>query len=164
MRAATLLALMGVFRPIYNLIISNDDYTDCSNYVIMLLPYMYNIHGPNNITVCQKNNSINQPFCLATIALPSSNHNLSDSYLPSNNPVKRKLAISMQISYPRNLRRNERHGQVERFGSFLLHIVSLIVVPHVLPELFRGQTKLTRDFSYQRMKYTHSYILCIIPS
>ena len=42
MRAATLLALIGVSRPIYHLIISNDAIL-IVNHIIMLLTYMYTI-------------------------------------------------------------------------------------------------------------------------
>ena len=56
MRAATLLALMGVSRPIYQLIISNEA---ISNHIdIMLLPashvHCILFHGPNKIilSVC----------------------------------------------------------------------------------------------------------------
>ena len=52
MRAATLLALMGVSRPIYHLIISNELFH--TNH-IMLLPashvHCISFHGPNKITL-----------------------------------------------------------------------------------------------------------------
>ena len=67
MIAAVLLALMGVSRPIYHFIISNDTtlYTVCTNSVIMLLCYMYCILFTGLI----KERCLSV-FCIITLLLP----------------------------------------------------------------------------------------------
>ena len=69
MRAATLLALMGVSRPIYHLIISNEaTYFDCTYHInIMLLPashVAYTVYYFTDLI----NNSVCLYVCLSVFA------------------------------------------------------------------------------------------------